>query len=117
MSCNCPGCNGAALVLDTCPECGGECREPCGMCKGDGITDCPECGQNATRLISAGSGLIFKGSGFYITDYKKKAGAKSGSSEKSSESKASSDKPKTESKKSDGAKSSAKPTPAKSASA
>ena len=28
---------------------------------------------NIKRLISAGSGLIFKGSGFYLTDYKKKS--------------------------------------------
>ena len=35
------------------------------------IKKCPECGKNAVeRLISAGGGLIFKGSGFYITDYR-----------------------------------------------
>jgi putative FmdB family regulatory protein len=32
---------------------------------------CPECGRIATRQISGGAGLIFKGSGFYITDYGK----------------------------------------------
>jgi putative FmdB family regulatory protein len=32
---------------------------------------CPVCGSKATRIISGGTGLIFKGSGFYITDYKK----------------------------------------------
>ena len=37
------------------------------------IKKCPECSKNkAVRLISGGSGLIFKGSGFYITDYKNK---------------------------------------------
>src|SRR6476660_8732034 len=32
---------------------------------------CPVCGLMATRKISAGAGLVFKGSGFYITDYGK----------------------------------------------
>ena len=32
---------------------------------------CPECGCKVERLIGAGAGLIFKGSGFYITDYVK----------------------------------------------
>ena len=32
---------------------------------------CPECGEVAERKISGGSGLLFKGSGFYITDYGK----------------------------------------------
>ncbi len=37
------------------------------------IKKCRNCGKNsAVRLIGGGSGLIFKGSGFYITDYKKK---------------------------------------------
>ena len=31
---------------------------------------CPVCGKTASRLIS-GAGLVFKGSGFYITDYGK----------------------------------------------
>ncbi|MFH1776864.1 MAG: zinc ribbon domain-containing protein [Candidatus Omnitrophota bacterium] len=33
---------------------------------------CPKCGGKVSRLIGAGCGLIFKGSGFYITDYKRK---------------------------------------------
>jgi putative FmdB family regulatory protein len=32
---------------------------------------CPKCGARAQRVISGGAGLIFKGSGFYITDYGK----------------------------------------------
>jgi putative FmdB family regulatory protein len=32
---------------------------------------CPECGSIAIRKVSGGAGLVFKGSGFYITDYGK----------------------------------------------
>ena len=32
---------------------------------------CPVCGKPAVRKISGGAGLVFKGSGFYITDYGK----------------------------------------------
>lgn len=32
---------------------------------------CPTCGEVASRQMSAGGGLVFKGSGFYITDYGK----------------------------------------------
>lgn len=36
------------------------------------VETCPECGEpEAERLMSAGAGLVFKGSGFYETDYKK----------------------------------------------
>ena len=35
------------------------------------LKKCPECSGPVKRLISPGAGLIFKGSGFYITDYKK----------------------------------------------
>lgn len=31
---------------------------------------CPTTGQSVKRLISGGTGLLFKGSGFYVTDYK-----------------------------------------------
>jgi putative FmdB family regulatory protein len=35
------------------------------------VKKCPKCGKNKVRrLISAGAGMIFKGSGFYITDYR-----------------------------------------------
>jgi putative FmdB family regulatory protein len=59
------------------------------------LTTCPKCGGNLQRLITGGSGLIFKGSGFYITDYKNgnsksnvsSGKSKSGESEKTGESK------------------------------
>ena len=34
------------------------------------IEECPECSGKVKRLIGAGAGLIFKGSGFYATDYR-----------------------------------------------
>ena len=34
------------------------------------LTECPECGGKVARLISGGAGFLFKGSGFYITDYR-----------------------------------------------
>jgi putative FmdB family regulatory protein len=33
---------------------------------------CPKCNNKVKRLISGGSGIIFRGSGFYATDYRKK---------------------------------------------
>ena len=38
------------------------------------VSLCPKCGQRKVkRLISAGAGFIFKGSGFYTTDYRSDA--------------------------------------------
>jgi putative FmdB family regulatory protein len=36
------------------------------------LDKCPKCKGKVKKLISSGTGLIFKGSGFYATDYKKK---------------------------------------------
>ncbi|MCL2214906.1 MAG: FmdB family transcriptional regulator [Treponema sp.] len=32
------------------------------------LKECPECGREVRRLIFGGTGVIFKGSGFYVTD-------------------------------------------------
>ena len=37
------------------------------------LTDCPTTGQSVSRIISGGAGLVFKGSGFYVTDYVRKS--------------------------------------------
>jgi predicted nucleic acid-binding Zn ribbon protein len=44
------------------------------------LKKCPKCGKSIHRLIGAGSGIIFKGTGFYETDYKKKTPSKTGDS-------------------------------------
>ncbi len=35
------------------------------------LKKCPKCNKKISRLIGGGSGVIFKGSGFYATDYRK----------------------------------------------
>lgn len=42
---------------------------------------CPRCGKSARRLISSGAGLLFKGSGFYATDYRSSSYRKKAESE------------------------------------
>jgi putative FmdB family regulatory protein len=72
---------------------------------------CPVCGKPATRKISGGAGLVFKGSGFYITDY-----GKDGKGPRKPESEgqpAAESKPASENKAA-GAKPDAKPTTSKS---
>jgi putative FmdB family regulatory protein len=86
-----------------CPECGNE-FDKFGRMSDPPVQECPQCHAQAQRKISGGAGLVFKGSGFYITDYRgegyKKAaeGDKGGSSDKgassgSGESKAAESKP------------------------
>lgn len=47
---------------------------------------CPDCGARAERLISGGAGLLFKGEGFYITDYRSEAYRESAKKESGGES-------------------------------
>src|SRR4051794_8018081 len=87
------------------------------------IRKCPKCGKNKVRrLISTGAGLIFKGSGFYTTDYRSesyKASAKSESGDKPDTSKtdgAKTDAGKTKTPKSETPKTAGKSEPAPSSS-
>ncbi|MBM9547676.1 zinc ribbon domain-containing protein [Leptospira sp. 201903074] len=54
-----------------CNTCGKDFEHVQSM-KDDALTECL-CGKNGSveRRISASAGIIFKGSGFYVTDYKK----------------------------------------------
>jgi putative FmdB family regulatory protein len=72
-----------------CPQCGASFEKFQKMSDPPGAP-CPQCGADAERQMSAGAGLLFKGSGFYITDYrgdsyKKAASAEGGSSSSSSD--------------------------------
>lgn len=60
-----------------CENCGHEFEAFQSM-KDEPLKKCPKCGKNKLKkLISGGAGLIFKGSGFYLTDYKNKHSKKS----------------------------------------
>lgn len=57
-----------------CPKCGHEFEQFQSM-RDEPLKKCPKCKKaGVKRLIGGGAGLIFKGTGFYITDYKKKTG-------------------------------------------
>lgn len=73
------------------------------------IRKCPECGKfSVQRLIGAGAGIIFKGSGFYQTDYRSESYKKAAESEKKSSTDKDTTKKEIESKAAD-TKSSEKP--------
>lgn len=83
-----------------CPKCGHEFEQFQSMLD-EPLKKCPKCKKTGVkRLVGGGAGLIFKGTGFYITDYKTKKGTphKDGGSDSkpaSSESKTSESKPAT----------------------
>ena len=69
------------------------------------IRKCPECGKRKVeRLISGGAGLLFKGSGFYITDYRSDSYKEAAKKDSDSSSGKKSDSKKSDSKKSDSKK-------------
>ncbi|MGH7724506.1 MAG: FmdB family zinc ribbon protein [Candidatus Eiseniibacteriota bacterium] len=76
-----------------CSKCGHRFEEFQSM-KDKPLTKCPKCGGKVKRLIGTGAGFLFKGSGFYITDYrsssyqekkKKESGESAGAGKSASE--------------------------------
>ena len=57
-----------------CQKCGHEFEQFQSM-RDEPLKKCPKCKKaGLKRLVGGGAGLIFKGTGFYITDYKNKSG-------------------------------------------
>ena len=80
--------------------------------KDDPIKSCPKCKKRkAKRLMGLGAGLIFKGSGFYETDYKRAGSGKKESGGDSGESQSSSAESKGTEKKSSGSDAKTKKEP------
>lgn len=46
------------------------------------LKKCPKCNGSVKKIISGGAGVIFRGTGFYVNDYKKKSASKSANSGK-----------------------------------
>ncbi|HEX8321372.1 FmdB family zinc ribbon protein [Longimicrobium sp.] len=92
-----------------CPECGNDFEKFQKM-SDEPIADCPACGKPAQRRISAGAGLVFKGSGFYITDYQRGEGYKK-AAESDGGAKPAETKPSTETKAADTAAAAPKAEP------
>ena len=68
-----------------CENCGNEI-EVFQSIKDAPLTKCEKCGKDTLKkMISGGAGLIFKGSGFYLTDYKDKKTSNSSTSSKKAE--------------------------------
>ena len=80
-----------------CPKCGNE-FEAFQWITAPPDANCPECGEPAKRMISTGIGLIFKGTGFYQTDYKQKDEKTKSDLKTKREGKKKDSKPSTESK-------------------
>jgi putative FmdB family regulatory protein len=78
-----------------CQKCGHEFEQFQSM-RDEPLKKCPKCKKaGLKRLVGGGAGLIFKGTGFYITDYKNKSG---GNKEGGGESKPADKKPASDTK-------------------
>ncbi|MDR1373538.1 MAG: zinc ribbon domain-containing protein [Treponema sp.] len=60
-----------------CKSCG-HTFDVCQNMRDEPVKICPQCGREVRRLINGGTGIIFKGSGFYVTDKAKGTAAKPG---------------------------------------
>ena len=93
-----------------CRECGHAFEEYQSI-TADALVICPNCGKHSLRrVMGGGGGLIFKGSGFYQTDYKKNGSSPSTSSDSKKKTGATS----TEKKTSESKPAESKPTETKS---
>lgn len=76
-----------------CSKCG-HALEAFHSMKDEPLKKCPSCKKSGLkRQVGGGAGLIFKGTGFYITDYKKKSGTNPDAGAGKSSAKASETKP------------------------
>jgi putative FmdB family regulatory protein len=80
-----------------CEECD-HCFEAFQSITAEPLSECPECAGKVRRLISSGAGFIFKGSGFYATDYRSEGYKKAEKADKDSSSGTSGKKEKKEKK-------------------
>ena len=68
---------------DQCEECDHAFEQFHSM-TADPVSTCPECAGYVKRLISGGAGFLFKGDGFYTTDYRSESYKKSEKADKES---------------------------------
>lgn len=89
------------IYLYRCSSCG-ETTEALQKAGDPPLTDCPECGRNGLRKVIAPVGVIFKGSGFHVTDYgrggRKPEASKDSKPEKKKESRSNKSEPRSEGK-------------------
>ena len=94
-----------------CDSCGHEFEE-FQMMSAKPLKKCPDCGKaKLRRLIGTGAGIIFKGGGFYETDYRSDGYKKAEKADQPSSDKASSEKPSSSSDKPSGGDKSPSTTP------
>lgn len=67
----------------------------------DALTTCPTTGQKVKRIISGGGGVVYKGDGWYVTDYKNGGRKKPDTTPSAEASENTTSKPKSEAPKSD----------------